>query len=324
MVWVRNPKRNVQFAWIIFKCHSWEGMCDNAGFIRIYNSNVHWHLQWYGSLWQSYSRRQWREFKKVFFSWYNLFRAISQVWKLMLLSSTVVTYCKLLYWLSVLWGLVALIATQNYNMLTAHPLLTIFSHPLPQLMFFMFNKVLILCTLQFHLIQIVTRTHFQHNWMSLHTLWWSLTLMLLRLHLTLLLPTLMLLLLHLALLLPTLMHASASSPYADPAPTSVGLCQVDEPQSLASLLHNLSDQIVKGAPLDICRNELFSQAVAFYKTKTSCQLSQPLHVRFEGEAGIDAGGLRREFFQLFFNLLLIQEEVYLRVPQRSCGLSTTS
>jgi hypothetical protein len=107
---------------------------------------------------------------------------------------------------------------------------------------------------------------------------------------------------------------SATSSRSFPASTPVSNDGVDNPQSLTGPLYNHNEAVVKGPPLvlEICRNELFSQSVAFYKSKTSGQLSQPFHVKFEGEAGIDAGGVRREFFNSFFNLLLIQGEVCLR------------
>ena len=72
--------------------------------------------------------------------------------------------------------------------------------------------------------------------------------------------------------------------------------------SFAGALHAHSERVIQGTPLflEVSRDNLFSQVVSFYKTASNSQLSRPLRVQFEGEDGIDAGGVRREFFQQFF------------------------
>lgn len=49
------------------------------------------------------------------------------------------------------------------------------------------------------------------------------------------------------------------------------------------------------------RDSLFADNVAFFKNNKFDAKSGPLRVHFEGEEGIDAGGLLRENFRLFFN-----------------------
>ena len=92
----------------------------------------------------------------------------------------------------------------------------------------------------------------------------------------------------------------------------------DTVTSLASTLHAHSGRIIHGVPLalDLSREGLFVQAVSFYKAASTEQLSRPLRVRFEGEEGIDAGGLRREFFKQLFQLITAPDRGLFEGPPR--------
>ena len=78
----------------------------------------------------------------------------------------------------------------------------------------------------------------------------------------------------------------------------------------AELLRHHCTQTLLGPPLclEVSRENLFSQAVAFYKKASNIQLSRPLQIRFDGEDGVDAGGLKREFFQELFKLVFAPEK----------------
>ena len=50
---------------------------------------------------------------------------------------------------------------------------------------------------------------------------------------------------------------------------------------------------------EVDRVSYWQQSFAFYKK--ACDLSRPFRVKFLGEEGIDAGGPRKEFFQILAN-----------------------
>ena len=94
--------------------------------------------------------------------------------------------------------------------------------------------------------------------------------------------------------------------------------------SFSAVLHAHSERVVQGPPLDleISRESLFAQAVAFYESSSTVSLSRPLRVRFDGEDGIDAGGLRREFFKNFLVPSLPLKRGCLKVSPGRSGLFT--
>ena len=72
--------------------------------------------------------------------------------------------------------------------------------------------------------------------------------------------------------------------------------------SIQGVLHHHTESVLTGNPyyLRLSRHNIFAEAVAFYKTATNNDLSRPLRVQFEGEDGVDAGGVRRDFFRSLF------------------------
>ena len=94
----------------------------------------------------------------------------------------------------------------------------------------------------------------------------------------------------------------------------------------AEVLRGHSDRVMKGPTLamDVHRDGIFAQAIAFYKTATTDQPSRPFRIRFAGEEGVDASGLTREFFSEFFQMVTAPRRGLFEGPCsfRSCGLFT--
>ena len=95
--------------------------------------------------------------------------------------------------------------------------------------------------------------------------------------------------------------------------------------SIQGVLHHHTESVLTGNPyyLRLSRHNIFAEAVAFYKTARNNDLSRPLRVQFEGEDGVDAGGVRRDFFRSLFVSLLNREGVCLKVHPTNSGLFTT-
>ena len=73
-------------------------------------------------------------------------------------------------------------------------------------------------------------------------------------------------------------------------------------EDAVSSLNSFTTQAVKrfGCEIDLLvdrENDLLKQMVRKYKNP-GCDVTRPLCVEFVGEAGVDAGGVTREFFSL--------------------------
>lgn len=66
--------------------------------------------------------------------------------------------------------------------------------------------------------------------------------------------------------------------------------------------------------LYVSREEIFTDNVTFFKKKSFDPKDGPVRVKFDGEEGVDAGGLSRENFRLFF--------AELREPSKNLFFST--
>ena len=99
-------------------------------------------------------------------------------------------------------------------------------------------------------------------------------------------------------------------------------------QSAKHLLKNLSNKLIIPGhyeDLEVDRNRLWRTALGFYKTMihTPERLKYELRIEFTNEEGIDAGALRREFFELLLkevNTYLFEGAQNRRIPKKDNSL----
>ena len=126
-----------------------------------------------------------------------------------------------------------------------------------------------------------------------------------------------------------------SPPESQPAPSRGAdepCCSKDVDQAPRELSptdilqeHGAKFQSEKSFDLVIKRDKLWRSALSFYK---NClhhpeRLFYELRIEFEGEEGVDAGALRREFFQCLMkemNEKLFEGELTKRIPKRDSNI----
>lgn len=82
-------------------------------------------------------------------------------------------------------------------------------------------------------------------------------------------------------------------------------------ETLQEVLQNLRLEQLNGEPFifRISRQRVLEDLLAYYASE-ECDLSRPLAIEFEGEPGMDGGGLTREFFTLVIRSVINDNRVF--------------
>ena len=102
------------------------------------------------------------------------------------------------------------------------------------------------------------------------------------------------------------LYSVLTIPFSDTSIDNTPKSQSDDLKnatSLEDILDKLKPLPVAPLRLTVSRSTIFSDCVAFFKQR-SFDFKKPLKITFEGEPGIDGGGLRREFFTIAIRSML--------------------